>query len=71
MSGGELLLEVEGLELSLLPISPAHAAAIDTLPLHHSDPFDRMLLAQAQCEQLTLLTHDQTLAPYGDFVLVV
>jgi PIN domain nuclease of toxin-antitoxin system len=49
----------------LLPITPDHAAATAELPTLHSDPFDRLLLAQAQQEQLTLLTADTSLAAYG------
>ncbi len=41
------------------------AAAVADLPLHHSDPFDRMLIAQAQSESLTLVTHDQNFKAYG------
>lgn len=47
-----------------LPISVEHALAIRRLPLHHNDPFDRMLVAQAQCEGLTLLTADSKIAAY-------
>jgi len=35
------------------------------LPFHHRDPFDRMLIAQAHCEDFTLLTVDERLAAYG------
>lgn len=48
-----------------LPITGKHAIAIETLPLLHKDPFDRLLLAQARVESLTLLTADQQLAGYG------
>ena len=41
-----------------LPITSAHAIAAGRLPLIHRDPFDRMLVAQAQCEGLTLVTRD-------------
>jgi PIN domain nuclease of toxin-antitoxin system len=41
-----------------LPITSAHAVAAGRLPLIHRDPFDRMLVAQAQCEDLTLVTRD-------------
>jgi PIN domain nuclease of toxin-antitoxin system len=47
-----------------LPIGVEHALAIRRLPLHHSDPFDRMLVAQAQCGGLTLLTADPKIAAY-------
>ncbi len=47
-----------------LPISIAHATAAGQLPNHHSDPFDRMLVAQARLENLTLVTRDQNIAKY-------
>jgi PIN domain nuclease of toxin-antitoxin system len=47
-----------------LPIFFEHAEAAAALPRHHGDPFDRMLVAQAQLEGCTLVTHDQTLAEY-------
>jgi PIN domain nuclease of toxin-antitoxin system len=47
-----------------LPIAGAHAVAVDTLPPLHKDPFDRMLLAQAQVEGITLLTSDDRVAQY-------
>jgi PIN domain nuclease of toxin-antitoxin system len=47
-----------------LPISVDHALAIRKLPLHHNDPFDRMLVAQAQCEEMTLVTADPKIAAY-------
>ena len=54
---------------SKLPISFGHAEAVATLAHHHNDPFDRMLVAQALCERLTLVTHDRRFAPYGIEVL--
>jgi len=54
-----------------LPIGVEHALAAGRLPLHHRDPFDRMLLAQAQVEALTLATADQTLRAYGVPLLVI
>lgn len=47
-----------------LPISWTHAAAAAALPLHHSDPFDRMLIAQARCERLRLASSDTKLGAY-------
>ncbi len=47
-----------------LPITGAHAAAVDLLPPIHKDPFDRLLVAQAQIEGLLLLTADETVARY-------
>lgn len=48
-----------------LAIAFEHAEAAAALPRHHGDPFDRMLVAQAQLEGCTLVTHDDLLAPYG------
>ncbi len=54
-----------------LPVSVAHAAAVDGLPAIHRDPFDRMLVAQAYAEPMTLLTNDAILAGYGPLVKLV
>jgi PIN domain nuclease of toxin-antitoxin system len=47
-----------------LPITSAHAVGLDALPPIHKDPFDRILVAQAQIEGLTLLTADEQVAKY-------
>lgn len=47
-----------------LPIDHAHALRVWTLPQHHRDPFDRLLIAQAQIEELTILTSDPTFDVY-------
>lgn len=49
----------------VLAIELSHAAAVTELPRHHPDPFDRMLVAQARVEDLTLVTADAALARYG------
>ena len=49
----------------LLPITLAHAAAVESLPFHHRDPFDRLLVVQAQHEGLTLVSRDPLLKAYG------
>jgi PIN domain nuclease of toxin-antitoxin system len=54
-----------------VPMLGEHALALDMLSTHHKDPFDRMLVAQAQAEGLTLLTSDAMLAHYGDPVRIV
>lgn len=48
----------------LIPITFDHVLNLHQLPLHHKDPFDRMLVAQAISEKLTLITHDQKLKKY-------
>ena len=47
-----------------LPISEEHALAVADLPMEHADPFDRMLVAQAQLESLTLITSDPVFQRY-------
>ncbi len=54
-----------------LPITDQHAAATETLPPLHADPFDRILVAQALTEPLKLVTHDATVAGYSDSILLV
>lgn len=48
-----------------LPINGVHAAAVRDLPALHKDPFDRLLVAQARCEGVPLLTADSAVAEYG------
>lgn len=48
-----------------LDISTEHALAVETLPHYHRDPFDRLLIAQAQMEQLTLITRDARIKQYA------
>lgn len=50
--------------VQLLPISLKHCQQVQTLPFHHRDPFDRLLIAQALCEQLVLLSADEHFADY-------
>ncbi len=50
--------------LEILPITLAHALAIETLPLIHKDPFDRLLISQAQVEAMPLISHDSQIAAY-------
>lgn len=54
-----------------LEITFEHAVAAGRLPRHHGDPFDRMLVAQAKLEGLTLATADAALAEYGIPILAV
>ena len=48
-----------------LPIGLDHAAAVERLPWHHRDPFDRLLVAQAAAERAAIVSRDEALAPYG------
>ena len=60
----DLLDAVEGNDFGTLPITAAHALAAGTLPTYHSDPFDRMLIAQARTETLTLISVDNRFPQY-------
>ena len=57
------------LDLDPLPITSLHAAAVEQLPWHHRDPFDRLLVAQASVEASALVTADPRLGAYGVDVL--
>jgi PIN domain nuclease of toxin-antitoxin system len=59
-----LIDELESQGFASLSITAAHAELAPALPPHHRDPFDRMLIAQAQLETLVLVTADETLASY-------
>jgi PIN domain nuclease of toxin-antitoxin system len=54
-----------------LAITVAHSIAAANLPRHHDDPFDRMLIAQANLEALTLMTSDQRLKEYDGNIKLV
>lgn len=53
-----------------LPVNLQHAERVGVLPTHHRDPFDRMLVSQAQLEGLVLVTADRLLAAYAVEILV-
>jgi PIN domain nuclease of toxin-antitoxin system len=52
-------------QLKLLGITAQHAWRVRHLPRLHADPFDQMLISQALCERLALVTHDRLMANYG------
>jgi PIN domain nuclease of toxin-antitoxin system len=58
-------------DFELLAIAIDHVEAVERLPFHHRDPFDRLLIATALADRCRLLTADTALAAYGDCVLVV
>lgn len=55
----------------ILPIEPEHAAAVEDLPMHHADPFDRLIVAQALTEPMRLLTHDRVMPRYSDTIIQI
>jgi PIN domain nuclease of toxin-antitoxin system len=66
----ELVAAIEASGFVELPVRAAHAAGVSGLALHHNDPFDRLLIAQALAEPLRLLTADTALARYSDIVML-
>lgn len=52
-------------DIELLPITEKHALEVLTLPHHHRDPFDRIMIAQAMTEAMTIVTADTRFAAYG------
>ena len=56
--------EITRNNFDLLPISLEHAAAVESLPMHHRDPFDRLLIAQAMIEQVEIVSIDPAFDSY-------
>ena len=56
-------LEING--FALLPVKVAHTSVVASLPFHHRDPFDRLLIAQAMAENMTLVSLDGAFADYA------
>jgi PIN domain nuclease of toxin-antitoxin system len=55
--------------ISGLPVQLSHALAVCDLPMHHRDPFDRILVAQARLEKMTLMTSDSLISMYDVYVI--
>lgn len=66
----DLTVAFPGMATSLLPIELAHLRRLRKLPFHHRDPFDRLLIAQALEEELTIVTRDRHVKLYGVPVLL-
>jgi len=64
-----LIGEIQTRGLRELPLRYQHGETMRALPSHHSDPFDRMLIAQAQNEGLTIITHDEKFRSYDVNIL--
>jgi PIN domain nuclease of toxin-antitoxin system len=61
----EFVTSTLGAGIKLLDIRPPQLYRLESMPFHHRDPFDRMLVAQALVEDLSLVARDKTLARYG------
>lgn len=67
----EVLAQVEMDGFVVLPIVVRHVLSLGKLDAYHGDPFDRVLVAQALSEPMRLVTHDKTLAQYGESIMLV
>jgi len=67
----ELFDQIEANGFQELPVWSRHALLVAALPLHHTDPFDRLLIAQAMSEPLHLLTADPQFKQYSELVIQV
>lgn len=67
----DLVAAIEASGFLELPIRSSHAAGVARLEMHHSDPFDRLLIAQAVAEPLKLLTADAALVQYSELVELI
>jgi PIN domain nuclease of toxin-antitoxin system len=66
-----LVAAIEASGFMELPVRASHAAGVARLAMHHSDPVDRLLIAQAVAEPLRLLTADAALVQYSELVELV
>ena len=69
MPAAEYVAEKVQAGLRVLSVEWVHAAVVERLPFHHRDPFDRLLVAQAQTERLAVVTGDSVFRRYGVRVL--
>lgn len=68
---GAVRASIDSEEFIVLPVHAKHVDSLARLPLHHADPFDRILVAQTLSEPLRLLTHDKQLEAYGGTILLI
>lgn len=69
-NGNQQLLNLPA-SMAWLPVKPEHCKTVAALPRLHRDPFDRMLVAQAQHDGLSLMTRDRAMQRYGQFVTIL
>ncbi|MBD94955.1 MAG: PIN domain nuclease [Acidobacteria bacterium] len=65
LSVSEFVADKLGTGMRVLSVDWQHGAAVERLPFHHRDPFDRVLVAQAQVERLAIVTGDRVFRGYG------
>jgi PIN domain nuclease of toxin-antitoxin system len=71
LSAALLRQAVEDLDLRILPYTAGHALHLFDLPLHHSDPFDRQIIAQAMHEKIAIVTCDEKFGLYTGLKLIL
>ncbi len=71
VSGQDALRYFQESGYRFLPVEPEHAAAVEELPSHHADPFDRILVAQSLVEPMRLITFDTMVARYSDTIIAI
>ena len=71
VSAAEALAYFKAAGFLLLDVTAEHAAQVEQLPPIHADPFDRLIVAQAFCEPLRLMTHDAVVARYSDAIIEI
>ena len=66
LNGGvrTFLAKLEDMPVDLFPLTPRHVEMVETLPFHHRDPFDRLLVATAKVDGMTILTRDENIHLY-------
>lgn len=64
-SGAAIMQVMADQGMTMLNLTPAHLGVLDAMPLHHRDPFDHLILAQAQAEGAIIITDDSIFPQYG------
>ncbi|MEM1132940.1 MAG: type II toxin-antitoxin system VapC family toxin [Pseudomonadota bacterium] len=65
LNAGLVASRLPELGIQVLPINTTHLSALEQLPMHHRDPFDRLLISQSLVEKATLITADSKIPQYG------
>lgn len=64
-SGAQVMKAALAQGIEQVSLAPAHLVALEAMPLHHRDPFDRLIVAQAAIERAVIITNDSAIADYG------
>ncbi len=61
----DVINQIDAQDFEILPISPEHTLEVSTMPFHHRDPFDRIIIAQCQAENLPIISNDTSFPDYA------